>query len=279
MISSQRVIFSDNGTLYDYSYELDDFRASAVTIPYVAGEDYIYVGSELPWNNKYIDIATANDQAADITVEIWFQEEWVEAVDILDRTKSGNNPLASDGHILFSTNDLKGWDLEDDSSDVTGLDGTAIYNMFWTRFSYDQDLGAGTQLNYMGQKFAEDDHLFDYYPDLNNTQLMTAFESGKADWNTQHYMAAQNIIRDLKRRGIIIARDQLLDHQLWQDAAIHKAASIIYGGLGRAYFENLESAGKRYADAIRVKFPKTDKNASGNREPIESTYSTGELIR
>ena len=81
MITNQRVIFSENGTLTDISYEMDDFRANSVTIPFVAAEDKIYIGAELPFNNKYFDVETVNDAASVMSLEIWFSQEWVSAVD------------------------------------------------------------------------------------------------------------------------------------------------------------------------------------------------------
>ncbi len=278
MLHFQRVLFSDNGTLTDLSYQLSDYRSGSAVIPYVAGEDYLYIGSLLPFGHKYIELATVNDQASTISVDIWWANDWVSAVDLMDLTVSGDNSLGASGYVIFSANRLKGWDKELDSEDVTGLSGTAIHGMYWVRLSWSDDLKATTAIKYIGHKFAADNALYTFYPDLNSASLKTAFASGKTTWDEQHFAAANCIISDLKRRNLIVSGDQIIDFQEFEEAALHKAADIIYSGLnGKAEFAL--AARKRYREAMEKDRFGIDQSGDGKVDKSERTTRYSEASR
>lgn len=279
MIQNQRIIHNDNGTLIDYSVELNDFRAGTATIPIVAAEDYIYIGSDLPFNHRYLDISTANDQASVISVEIWYANDWHAAVDEIDRTASSGATLATSGILQWTTDKDKGWDIEQESEDVTGLTGTNIYNMYWIRLSFSADLKNTTTINYVGNKFSNDDELYSFYPDLNQASLRTAFETGKTNWNEQQLMAARILIADLKKRNIIRGGQQILDYELFKEPSIHKVAQIIYGAFGEAYKPNMETAKKAYDDSINIKYFNIDYDNNANLNPDERNLQTGFMRR
>ena len=279
MLTSQRVIFNDNGTLSDVSATLGDYRVGTLTPAYTVAQDYLYIGSEYPFNHKWVDVGTVNAVASTITVEIWFNRAWVAAVDVMDGTKSGGASLAQDGFIRWDTNRLKGWSPEEESANVTGLASTALYNMYWVRLSWNATLTAGMTLLYLGNKFSNDDQLFSFYPALNNSDLMTGFEALKADWNEQAYAASDALVRYLKAKGVIFSRCQVFDYEVLNEAAIHKTAEIIFGGMGMAYAEHAKAAGLRFKDAIDVKYFNVDENADGTLEPAEKNCSSGWLTR
>lgn len=279
MLQAQRVLYSDNGTLTDISQYVNDYRAESYTIPFVNGEDYIYIGSDLPFNHRWLDVATANDQAAAPVVEIWWSNGWQSAKDLLDRTATGGVTLAKDGILQWSTDRHKSWDRELDSFDVTGLDNTDIYNKYWLRLSFSANLNASFSVNYIGHKFSDDDDLYTYYPDLDNSNVKLAFESGKTDWQEQCYAAGEKIVRDLIRRNIVISGNAILDWERFTEASIHQTAAIIYSAMGQGYFENRKMALAEYDKAMAVKFFNTDKNKSGNLEPWEQKRGVGWLSR
>lgn len=260
MIQSQRVIFSDNGTLKDISLEVNDYTSSAYTLPLVASEDYIYIGSDLPFNSRYIDITTANDQASSVSVAIWWGNEWVNAVDVIDRTASSGITLVSSNVLQFTPNKLKGWDRESDSEDVTGLTGSYIYDFYWVRLAFSDDLKLTTAINYIGWKFSKDSDLYRFYPDFNNATLKTSFAAGKTDWDDQSFAAAEYIISDLKDMNIIFSPNQILDWESFQIPSIHKTAEIICQGLGSPYNANKLEARNAYKESIKSKIKNIDKN-------------------
>ena len=80
-----RVYYNDNGTFTDYSLEAQE-KSSTITIPYVKDEDYLYIAQYLPFNNFFIEVDTANDQASVMSIDYWDNTAWRAMVDILDST-------------------------------------------------------------------------------------------------------------------------------------------------------------------------------------------------
>lgn len=271
MILDQRVI--SNAT--DISTLVNDYRIGTAAFVYTLGQ-YLYVGSILPFNNLWFEMGTANVTAATVAIDIWYSNAWSAAVDILDETSG----LTATGRIQWNTNRLKGWDRQLDSSDVTGLPAASrIYDFYWLRLSWSATFSAGSSLKYIGQKFGNDDILYSFYPDLNNTNIRGSFETGKTTWDEQHYMAAEHIVRDLKKSDIIKARAQILDYGLLVDAACHKVAMIVYQAFGEPYADQLKRAGDAYKDALNIKNFNVDKTQDGRLDDIERVISTAYMGR
>lgn len=271
MYQDQRVIYNT----IDFSPKVNDFRAGTQNFAYTAGS-YLYVGSILPFNNLWFEMGTLNVNATTLTVKIWWGNAWHDAVDVIDETVG----LTVNGRIVWNTDRLKGWDIEQTSEDISGgLSSFKIYNHFWVRLDWSADFSGGSTLKYVGQKFATDAKLYSMYPDLNNTQLLTSFAASKTSWDEQHYMAAEQIVRDLKKADIIKSRSQILDYSLFQDAACHKVAEIAYVALGRPYFDQLQEARKQYKEAMNMKFFGVDLNQNGSLDQVERATSTGFMRR
>lgn len=281
MITNQRILWDDDGTETDLSIALNDFRTGSQVIDFVAADDKLYVASDMPFNHKWIEASVVNDAASVVTVENWFggSDGWVSAVDIIDRTSVGGVSLAQSGVIQWKTNREKGWNRELDSEDVTGITVTGLYDMYWLRFGWSADWNALTALSFVGQKFSSDDVLYSRYPDLNNANLKTSYESGKTDWDEQHFMAAEIIIGDLKSRNIIFSASQILDFELFADAASHKVAEIIYKALGRSWEDQRQVARKYYDESMNKNFYNIDHNRNANLDDCERATSTGVLSR
>jgi hypothetical protein len=270
MIQNQRVIY--NGT--DISAKVNDFRAGQQAFVYEAGQ-YLYVGSVLPMNNLFLEMGTANTNPTTVSVNIWWANAWTPAVDIVDETAG----LTSTGRVTWSTHRDKSWDWEQDSKDVTGLESFAIYWKYWLRLNWSANMSSGTVLKYVGQKYSDDDTLFSFYPDLSNATILAGFETGKTTWNEQHYFAAQCIERDLRKRGIIQDRSQILDWSMLQEASCHKVAEVAYRAFGQPYAEQLARASKDYLDALNLAFYNVDLNANGKLDPVERHITTGFVKR
>lgn len=272
----QRVFFSDNGTLNDLSKSLNDFRSGTETINYTLSQDYIFIGSFLPFNHKFIDVVTANDVASVITVSIWDGSSWNAAVDVIDRTSVSGVSLAQDGIISWSTDITKTWARQQKSTDVTGLSGTNIYNMFWVRLSFNATLKTTTSLAYLGQKFHTDTELYSFYPDLNNTALKSSYASGKTTWEEQAYIAAEKIVDDLKKDEKLVSSDQILDFEMFKETSCHAAAMVIYWGLG--HFEKHDRVKTKYDANFKKGFLRLDLNQDANLEPVERVLSGAKYL-
>lgn len=265
---TQRVI---NHTT-DLSLKVGDYRSSAVAFAYTSGQ-YLYIGSEVPFNNVWIDLGAFNAIAATVDVDIWSANAWQDAVDVTDETAVSGVSLAQDGRISWSTEISKGWDVEQESANVTGLSGTKIYYMHWARLSWSASLSGSTTLKYIGQKFSTDTDLYDYYPDLNDTDLKEAFEASKADWIRQHYIAAEKIVNDLISKKIIESRGQILDWYLFREAACHKTAEMIYFALGTPFREDMSAARAAYRECMTKDKFRIDTSMNGRLDQSEKRDS------
>ncbi len=262
----QRVIYQST----DISQKVNDFRALTAPFVYTAGQ-YLYIGSILPFNNLWFDMGTVNTNASTLSVDMWFGHAWISAVDVIDESAG----LTASGRVQWNTDLNKGWDLEQYSTSVTGLPAlSAIYNMYWLRLSWSATFSAGSAIGYIGQKFSDDTSLYSFYPDLNNSTILTGFAAGKTTWNEQHFMAAEHIVRDLQKNGIIKSRSQILDASKLVDASCHKVAELIYSSLGEPYLEQLKWSRQAYKEASNVKFFNTDLNANGRLDTAERREST-----
>lgn len=277
MLHDQRVLFSNNGTISDLTVNLNEFRSGTEVIDFVAAEDYIFIGSFLPFNHKQIDVSVANDTSTVASVDVWDGSSWNAAVDVIDRTDSSGVSLAQDGVLSWTTDIDKSWGRERESTNVTGLSGTKIFDMYWIRLSWSADWNALTALQFVGQKFSVDADIYAYYPDLNDSNLQGAFASGKTDWNDQHYIAAQRIVRDLKKNNSILSGDQILDFDMFEEISIHAVAMVVYWGLGQ--YDQHDKAKAQYENALKVGFLNLDRDLDGRLEPVERTLRQGFLTR
>jgi hypothetical protein len=276
-ILTQRVLFSDNAVEKDITMAVSSYRSSGYVLPIVAAEDAIFIASDLPFNHKWIEMSVVNDVTSVISIANWFggSDGWKSCVDVIDSTDG----LKQSGYITWKTDKLKGWNLELDSDTVTGITNPAIYNMYWLRLKFSVNLKATTKVKAICNKFSDDTILTDYYPDLANTDLMTAFEAGKTTWNDQHFIAAEIIIRDLKKMNVIKSASQLMNFELFAEAGAHKVAETIYNALGKPYLDQRANAKKAYEAAINVNMFNIDNDRTGNAEPEELQYRSGNLSR
>ena len=103
MLTGQRVILSDNGTTSDLSRSVGDLFSQNSTLAIVAAEDAIYLGSDQPFNHRYIKVSTANTSTASVSVSIWTGSAFTAAVDVIDFTSVGGKTLAASGICLLYT--------------------------------------------------------------------------------------------------------------------------------------------------------------------------------
>lgn len=278
MNRKQRIIWDDNGTLKDISMPLNDFRGpSNIVLDFVASTDSIYIGTELPFNTRYIKMGTVNDLSSTVSIAVWDGNSWVPTKDVIDQTKvsySATTSLAQSGTISFTLNrDDRTWGIEQDSNRIGDLVGLYIYDLYWSKWNWSANWKSTTSLAYIGSLYSTDNDLATFYPDLMNNDLKDAFETGKTDWIEQSFSAAEAIERELRSKSIIMRREQLFDWSLLLEASVHKTAEIIYGGLGSAYNEAKKLALDSYIKAINLKYFETDLNGDGVNSPTEKRHS------
>jgi hypothetical protein len=119
-------------------------------------------------------------------------------------------------------------------------------------------------LTYVGHKFANDSALAAQWPDLNRSAIKTAHTSGKTSWDDQHVIAAEAIVARLRKEQVLKSGSQIFGWELFNDAAVHKAAEIIYSAFGEQKEEERQIALQKYDAAMNQSvFNSIDKDADG----------------
>jgi len=263
----ERFFINDDGTLVDRTIEWCNPHTKTGAWD---AKSYMYVSSYLPFNHKYIDIATANDKDGTLSIDVWWNNAWRSVGDIIDMTNNGTRSLAVSGNIYFDIDRDYGWEMEAESWDIPELVGTKVYNVYWMRIGFDADTDSALVINYIGHKFCDDTLLYTYYPMLNNSGLLTRFAAGKTNWISQEINASNVLIDDLKRRSLVISKDQIFDTKRYHTACVHKTAQLIFSALGQAYAENMNQAKKDYDDAMNSDLFGVDKNKDGVLSRVEA---------
>ncbi len=277
MLHGSKAIWNDDASLIDLSQKLSDFYNDPVVLALDATDDYLYLGADYAFNHRFIDIRRPNSDAATISaIETWNGSSWDAVAQILDDTQDADgNTFGKSGIIGWVPDRNQAWGREDTTEDIAELASLKIYDKYWIRLTFSADLTATTEINYVGHRFSRDDDLRARYPDLLNPEALNAFEQGKTNWNAQHILAAEELIRDMKRDLDIWTVDQILDWQLFTDASVHKVASMIFNGFGRDYIDNKNAAEKDYAIARNKKIFNTDKNNNAILRPAEKIAQVG----
>lgn len=283
MLLTNRIVWSDNGTNIDISNEMASVAGVSKVLPIVAAQDYIYLGSEFPFNHRYITVKVANDQSATVSaVHLWNGSSWEAALDVQDFTAASGKTLAQSGHIVWTPDPNKSW-MKDNTNHsghtITGLSGMSIFNLYWVRLTFSADLKNTTELQYIGHKFADDNDLKLQYPDLVRSNVYLQFLAGKTTWEEQHVIAAEQIINDMKEKNILKSKNQILDYRLLTQPAVHKVASLIYNALGQDYRDLKNDAEANYKKAMSQRIFNVDTNMNATLEDGEVYIGTGYLRR
>lgn len=274
-----RVIYSDNGTLTDVGKELSNYHSGSYTFAdFVAAEDYIYLGNIAPFNHFYLKMATASVASTTMSVDYWNGNSWKPVVEIDDETSG----LTQDGYVTFVPDRDHGWvsgDTNGNGQTVTGLTSVTIYDRYWIRVSFNNDLTDNSIVNWVGQKFSNDDDLGTEYPDLVRSSVLTAFEAGKTTWEEQHVRAAELIVRDLISKQIIYSKGQILDRESFMLPAVSKVSEIIFNSFGDDYLDNKKQSANEYQKRINKSIYDVDLNNDGELQPREMSLRQGFMSR
>lgn len=273
-----RILYSDNGTIVDLTSEINNYHSDSYEFAdFVASEDYIYVGNIVPFNHFYLKMATASVASTTMTVEYWTGSVWRPVVELMDET----NGLTEDGFVTFVPDRNHVWINSDTSGtqNVTGLTSVTIYNKYWIRISFNEDLTDACSLSWIGQIFSNDDDLGSEYPELVTANVKTSFESGKTNWEEQHVKAAELIVRDLIKQRIIFDKGQILERESFTLASVSKVAEIIMNSFGDDYTDQKLQAYKEYKRRLDRSIYDVDNNLDGELNPGEMATRQGFLRR
>lgn len=275
----KRVVYSDNGTLSDYSVELNNYHSGTGSISsLVADQDYLYFGSRQPFNSIFVKMDTVNSNNSTISVDYWDGDQWRSTVDVLDETSG----LSQSGHITWFTDLDYSWTREHTNhgaDSITGLTDVVIYSKYWVRLSFSNDLSADTSISFVGDLFCNDDDLESEFPDFALSSTKTAYESGKTSWEEQRVIASRILVNDLISKGIIKDSGQILNRSDYTAACVQKTAEIIFNSFGEEFNDPKQKARNEYRSRLTKRVHRVDLNKNANEDPVESTNETGFLNR
>ena len=280
-----KVIFSANGTLTDFSVEMNDYFARTAAIPLAVTTDYLYIGSYFPFNHFYLKVNSANAVTSVLSAHYWDNTRTWRAVSLLtDETLSAGKTLAQNGYVSWNPDPQYSWSKEDtvDSAGtalVTGLGNIKLYGFYWLRLKVSATVTSTTKLEWLGHRFSVDNDLGSEYPDLVTSATMTAFKSGKTDWEEQHIRVAELIVKDLKRIKALNSGSQILDWEDFKLASVSKLAEIIYSAFGSAHKEQKDEALVEYKKRFNGITAKIDENANAQVDEAEKNIKSVVLFR
>lgn len=275
---NKRIIYSDNGTLNDFSVNLNKYDEVESEFHYIAGQDYIYIGSRLPFNSLYFKVSDKNNLASIMQVEVFDGTSWEFVNELIDET----NAFKNSGYITFTPDRDSGWSMEDTNSGgnlVPGLESIKIYDRFWMRISFTSDLTDKVSLSWVGHIFIDDSELGAEYPDLVKTSVKQAFKAAKQNWEEQIVRASEIIIEDLMINRVFQDSSQILNRYDYKSACIQKTAEIIFNAFGDDFIDQKQRAREEYQRRLSNPAKKIDTNFNAVEDPIETFHQQGWLSR
>lgn len=274
MLQNNRVLFKSNGTLTDFSIPLSDYLSKAETPFGFESGDALYIGSDLPFNHRWFEVAECNDELALVSVKYWNGDEWKSAVDVIDQTSVDGKSLAKSGVISWTPDKYESWFREETTEDIPELSQFKIYDLFWVKITFDADLSSTSSLRYLGHKFSGDVDLFARYAGLANTDLIAAFAEGKINWDDQHFIAAEELIQHLRANRTIISPNQILRFEQYKIPSVHKCAEVIYRSFGDDYENEMKNAAAEFQKAMLTASQNIDRNANATLDFNEKSSTT-----
>ena len=245
--------------------------------------DYVYLGQYFPFNNFFAWVNTANENTSNLSVEYWANNQWVSAVDVLDATSVDGKTFAKSGVVQFSpVKNKDSWSRVLDTSETNSttpseLNGFTIYDCYWVRLKVDANLSTGTELKRISYTFTDSQQLNKYDIEINS--FMPAFEAGKADWIKEIITASELMLGDLKGKGLVISRGQILRFDDVSSACDLKALALIYSNLGKAYEEKRVRKELEYEKAINLRRFTFDLNNNAVVDQGEIQFKTVRIVR
>jgi hypothetical protein len=275
---NKRVFFAANDNLQDLSVNLNKYDSIESEFTYISNQDYLYIGSRLPFNSIYFKLKQLNENPANMYVEVWDGENWEFVDELIDET----NGFKKSGYITFTPNRDAGWSMESTNStggSIPGLQNVIIYDKYWMRVTFDADLTDSVSLSWIGHIFADDADLESEYPDLGKASVKVSYKTGKTNWEEQLVRASEIVIEDLMINRNIIDSSQILDRYDYKSATIQKAAEIIFNAFGDDFVDQKQRAREEYQRRLSIPTKKIDLNANAVEDVFESRNTQGWLSR
>lgn len=269
-----RVLFKTGSTITDITRKVEKLKTDSYSMSYSIG-DAIYIGQDFPFNHFYLKMGTVkNAVTAAMTVQYYGQSGFTDSVNLMDDTLA----IFNSGFVEFTPNRQSSWQKKstnDNNETISELSSVYIYDLYWIKITFNQNLTPAINVNWIGQKFSDDYDLYSEYPIFNDADTMSVYEAGKTDWEEQHATSAELIVKDLKGKGIIFSKEQILERDQFKLASVSKTAQIIYTSFGKDYLDRVEQSKKEYSERINIALPKVDLNNNAILDLKEKNNQVG----
>jgi len=267
-----RVIYSNNGALQDISNKLQD-AGGGFSERLTTGEDYIYIGQQMPFNNFFAWMTVLNTVSANLTLEYFDGSAWRACVDVLDGTEG----FKKSGCIQFVPDKQYEWDYIEDTSEVSDtfeLKTLKIYNLYWLRVKSSATLSSGTEWKRLTYAFCMSSDLKTHMPEVDNYLEAWGGEE-KTDWIPEIIAASEQMVIDLKGRGLVVHPGQILLFDDVSYGAQMKTLANIMVELGPAFDERRAERMKEYNASLSIKRFTLDVNRNARTEKFEEALTVG----
>lgn len=244
-------IFKDTGSLSDVSIENQDDSATIGVA--LTNAQYIYVAQKMPFTNLFFWVGTANTNAATLSIEYWSGTDWIDAVDVLDSTKSSGVTLARSGILQWSNAKNQNWQRvahTGDSGAPTELSTLEIFDSYWLRIKPSATLSETSALKEITYAFTNTQELSNF--DIEVSGYLASFETGKTDWNKEIITASKLVVTDFRRKGLIVHQGQIVDMTDVSFPCALRTLMLIYSNLGPSYKEKILEMQKEYDKAMNI---------------------------
>lgn len=144
---------TDNLTLSTNATDYSDAAASATTADVVlssldtaANDDYLFVGSHVPFRGVKVDMTANNGNAATLAVKYWDGSAWT-SITPTDETAAGGATFGQDGNVTWTV--PTAW-TKARLGAISGLYGMGVPfredSLYWTRWDVSAALDASTTI-------------------------------------------------------------------------------------------------------------------------------------
>lgn len=273
-----RIFFKDGSNIVEISKQINKYKSDTYMLT-MTSSDAIYIATDFPLNHLFIKMGeVVNESASEMIIDYWSSQGWLPVVNHNDYTEA----FSQSGFVEFTPDRNHYWLRENTNSNgqsVDGLETITVYDKYWVRIQFTNNLDAGIDLEWIGNLFSDDSDLFAEYPIFNDQSFLTSFEAGKVNWEEQHVKAASLIIQDLNRKKIIIGPEQILDRSILLPASVCKTAEIIFNAFGNDYSQQRLIAKEEYERRIDLSRYSVDVNNNGIEDESDIMATQGWLTR
>lgn len=193
--------------------------------------DEFFIGFKKPFTTRYFHFATANTEAATVSLEYWDGSDWSDVEDLVDQTQG------------FQQSGFLSWQ---NPGDWVALkqDPVSDRELFWVKLTVSANLSAGTSLQALLNLFCDNDLVSKYYPEIISDDRY--LPEGKSDFIEQYEAAKDLVVLRLKQSKIIEDESQIIDINEVAVASVHAFAWILLNPIANS--EEQEDRAKKARD-------------------------------